>query len=52
LLVVNLREDPHQPFNPHPELGKYFKGFTGTQYIPNECLQQQYTEDVDLENDA
>ncbi|XP_078362557.1 F-box only protein 21-like [Oculina patagonica] len=44
---INLREDPNQPLNPHPELGKYFKGFTGSQYIPNECLQQQYPEDVD-----
>lgn len=52
VLAVNLREDPNQPFNPHPELGKYFKGFTGTRYIPNECLQQQYPEDVDEEEDA
>ena len=52
VLAVNLREDPNQPFNPHPELGKYFKGFTGTRYIPNECLQQQYPEDVDEEEDV
>ncbi|CAH3151289.1 unnamed protein product [Pocillopora meandrina] len=44
---INLKEDPNQPLNPHPELGKYFKGFTGTRYIPNECLQCQYPEDVD-----
>lgn len=43
---INLREDPNQSFNPHPELGKYFKGFTGTRYIPNESLQQEYPEDV------
>lgn len=45
--AVNLREDPNQPLNPHPELGKYFKGFTGSRYIPNDCLQQRYPEDVD-----
>lgn len=48
---TNLREDPQQPFNPHPELGKYFKGFTGTRYIPNESLQQEYPEDVFSEED-
>ena len=50
--AVNLREDPNQPFNPHPGLGKYFKGFTGTRYIPNESLQQQYPEDVITDEDS
>ena len=48
LLAANLREDPNQPLNPHPELGKYFKGFTGTRYTPNECLQQEYPGDMDI----
>ncbi|XP_068679447.1 F-box only protein 21-like isoform X1 [Montipora foliosa] len=47
---VNLREDPNQPFNPHPEIGKYFKGFNGTRYIPNECVRQQYPDDVETED--
>lgn len=38
-------EEPDQPFNPHPEIGKYFKYWTGTQYIPNEYLSQRYPED-------
>ena len=51
-IAANLREDPQQPFNPHPELGKYFKGFIGTRYIPNESLEQEYPEDVFNEEDA
>ena len=49
-IAVNLREDPNQPFNPHPEIGKYFKGFNGTRYIPNECVRQQYPDDVETED--
>ncbi|KAK2574066.1 F-box only protein 21 [Acropora cervicornis] len=44
---VNLREDANQPFNPHPQIGKFFKHFSGTWYTPNESLQQHYPEDVE-----
>lgn len=45
LLIENLLEEPDQPFNPHPEIGKYFKLWTGRKYIPNEYLNQKYPED-------
>ncbi|XP_067032659.1 F-box only protein 21-like isoform X1 [Acropora muricata] len=44
---VNLGEDANQPFNPHPQIGKFFKHFNGTWYTPNESLQQHYPEDVE-----
>lgn len=34
----------------HSEIGKYFKEFTGTHYIPNAELQQQYPEDEPVRN--
>lgn len=44
-ILENLIEEPDQPLNPHPEIGKYFNHWTGTRYIPNEYLSQTYPED-------
>ncbi|XP_050721371.1 F-box only protein 21-like isoform X2 [Eriocheir sinensis] len=34
----------------HPDVGKYFKEFTGTHYIPNDELEQQYPGDGRVRN--
>lgn len=34
----------------HSDVGKYFKEFTGTHYIPNDELQQQFPEDEPVRN--
>ena len=46
-LLESLKEETGQDFNPHPELGKHFKGFTGTRYVPNKSLQKRYPEDFE-----
>ena len=46
LFAESLAEEPEQEFNPHPEVGRHFKTFTGTRYIPNEFLQARYPEDM------
>ncbi|KAK3894584.1 hypothetical protein Pcinc_001658 [Petrolisthes cinctipes] len=37
---------------PHPDIGKFFKEFTGTHYIPNDELAQLYPEDEEVRNDT
>lgn len=34
----------------HPDVGKYFKEFTGTHYIPNDELEEQYPGDGRIRN--
>ncbi|XP_037777870.1 F-box only protein 21-like isoform X2 [Penaeus monodon] len=36
---------------PHSDIGKYFKKFTGTHYIPNAELEQEYPEDKAVRNE-
>lgn len=45
----SLEEEPNQAFNPHENLGRYFEYWTGTKYLPNHFLRQEYPEDIDTD---
>lgn len=47
----NLEVASHPKPVSHADIGKYFKEFTGTHYIPNSELQQQYPEDEPVRNE-
>lgn len=43
-----VAEEP-APFG-HQDIGRYFKEFAGTHYIPNDELEQEYPEDGQVRN--